>query len=134
MSAVSTIAAVIGIKKQRDVSKEQRRQNSIRNRIASTKRVRDIKRAVAATRVRRAEAQAAGFDLGVSGGSAVQGAVAGISGDLASSLAAANQQFTGQQAIAASQNIISSLQQDIATLGAVGQLATQVSSAVAGAV
>lgn len=134
MSTVSTITSIIGIKKQRDVSKEQRKQNSIRNRIAATKRVRDIRKAVATARVRRAEVESAGFQFGVAGGTAVQGATAGVTGDLASVIGASNIQFTGQQVLAESANRISELQQSIATLGAVSQLASELASAATSAV
>ena len=122
VGAISTVASVV---QQRKAGKEQRRQNQIQNRIAATKRVRDVRRNIAAARIRRAEVQSAGFEFGVAGGTAVQGAEFGITGDLASSIGASNQQFTGQQAVVASQNRVSSLQQSAATFGGIANLAGQ---------
>ncbi len=122
VGAISTVSSVI---QQRKAGKEQRRQNQIQNRIAATRRVRDVRRNIAAARIRRAEAQSAGFEFGVAGGTAVQGAEFGITGDLASSIGASGQQFTGQQAVVASQNQVSSLQQSAATFGGIANLAGQ---------
>lgn len=122
---VTAVAGVASIFQQRKAGKEERRQIEIQNRIEATKRVRNIKQAIAAARIRRAEVQAAGFQLGVAGGTAAQGAAAGVTGDLASTIGAANLQFTGQQAIAASQNRVSSLQQSASTFGAISSLAGQ---------
>lgn len=126
---VTAVAAVAGAVQSRKAGKEQRRQNQIQNRIAATKRVRSIRRTIAAARVRRAEAESAGFQFGVSGGTAVQGAVAGITSDVAGEIGAANQQFTGQQAIVESQNRISSLQQSAATFGSIANLASSFTGA-----
>lgn len=122
---VSIVGGVSSIVQQRKAGKEQRRQNQIQNRIAATRRVRDVRRSIAAARIRRAEVQSAGFEFGVAGGTAVQGAEFGITGDLASSIGAANQQLTGQQVLAAGQNRISSLQQSAATFGGIANLASQ---------
>lgn len=122
---VAGAAAVAGVVQQRKAGKEQRRQNEIQNRIAATRRVRAVRRNIAASRIRRAEVQSAGFEFGVAGGTAVQGAEFGITGDLASSIGASNQQFTGQQAVVASQNRVSSLQQSAATFGGIANLAGQ---------
>lgn len=120
---VAAVAGVVNIFQQRKAGKEQRRQIEIQNRIEATKRVRNIKQAIAEARIRRAEVEAAGFQLGVSGGTAAQGAAAGVTGDLASTIGAANLQFTGQQAIAASQNRVSSFQQSASTFGSISSLA-----------
>jgi len=122
---VVAAAAVSSAVQSRKAGKEQRRQNEIQNRIAATSRVRNIRRSIAEARVRRAQAESAGFQLGVSGGTAVQGASAGITSDLGGVIGAANQQFTGQQAISASQNRVSSFQQSAATFGSVASLAGQ---------
>jgi hypothetical protein len=122
---VSAVAAVGGAVSARRAGKEQRKQNEIQNRIAATRRVRNIRRSIAQSRIQRGQTEAAGFQFGVSGGTAVQGAVSGITGDLGSAIGAANQQFTGQQAIAASQNRISQFQQQAATFGAISSLAGQ---------
>lgn len=122
---IGAVSAVSSIVQQRRAGREQRRQNQVQNRIAATRRVRDIRRNIAASRIRRAEVQSAGFEFGVSGGTAVQGAEFGITGDLASSIGASNVQFTGQQAVIASQNRISSLQQSAATFGGIANLAGQ---------
>lgn len=127
MATAALIVAIGGtiasLALQRKAGKEQRRQVQIQNRIAATKRVRNIRQTIAEARVRRAQAESAGFQFGVSGGSAVQGAVAGITGDVGGAIGAANQQFTGQEAIAESQNRISSLQQSASTFGSIASLA-----------
>ncbi len=125
MAVVSAIAAVFSVVRQRKAGKEQRRQNEIQNRIAATKRVRNIRRSIAQARIARAQVESAGFQLGVSGSTAVQGAVAGITSDVGGVIGAANQQFTGQQAIVASQNRVSQFQQQAATFGAISNLAGQ---------
>lgn len=124
-AVIAATAAVGSIVQQRKAGKEQRRQIEIQNRLESTKRVRNIKRAIASARVRRAEVQAAGFQLGVAGGTAAQGAAAGVTGELASAIGAANLQLTGQQAIAASQTRVSEFQQSASTFGAISSLAGQ---------
>ena len=125
VTAVTAVKAVASIFEQRKDGKEQRKQIEKQNHIEATKRVRNIKRAVASARVRRAEVQAAGFQLGVAGGTAAQGAAAGVTGELASVIGASNIQFTGQQAIAASQTRISQFQQSASTFGAISSLAGQ---------
>lgn len=123
--AISAIAAVSGAVSARKGQKEQIRQNQIRNRIAATRRIRNVRRRIAEARIRRAEVQAQGVTLGVGGGTAVQGAVGGITSDLFGAIGASNQQFTGAQAIAESQNRISGLQQRASTAGAISNLAGQ---------
>ena len=125
LKVITAVAAVGSAVQARRAGKEQRRQNEIQNRIAATKRVRNIRRTIAEARIRRAQVEAGGFQFGVAGGTAVQGAVSGITGDVGGAIGAANQQFTGQQAIAASQNRVSSLQQSGATFGSVANLAGQ---------
>lgn len=125
MAVVSAIAAVFSAVRTRKAGKEQRRQNEIQNRIAATKRVRNIRRSIAQARIRRAQVESSGFQLGVSGSTAVSGAVAGITSDVGGVIGAANQQFTGQQAIVASQNRVSQFQQQAATFGAISNLAGQ---------
>ncbi len=127
---ITAVSATASVRQARITSKEQQRQIEIRNRIEATKRVRNIKRAVASARIRRGEVEAAGFDLGVQGGTAAQGAGAGITSGLASSVAAANQQFTGQQAIGASQSRIASSQALATTFGAISSLAGQFTGGV----
>ena len=122
---VGTVASAASIVQGFRAAKEQREQNEIRNRIAATARMRNVRRAIAESRVRRAQVQASGFELGVSGGTAVSGAEFGITGDLASSIAQSQQQFTGQQVIAQSQNRVSQLQQSAATFGGISNLAGQ---------
>ena len=122
---VSAAAAVGGAVQARRAGKEQRKQNEIQNRIAATKRVRNIRRSIAQSRIQRGQVEAAGFQFGVSGGTAVQGAVGGLTSDLGGAIGAANQQFTGQQALVASQNRISQFQQSAATFGAISSLAGQ---------
>ena len=122
---ITAVGAVAGAVQQRKISKEQRKQNKIQNRLAAISRQRNVKRAIAERRVRTAEFESAGFQLGVGGGTAVQGAVAGTTSDTASAIGASNQQFTGQQAIASIADRISSLQSTAAAFQAVGSVAGQ---------
>lgn len=131
MAAITSIilgaVAVAGVAgsaiQSRKASKEQRRQNKVANRIAGNKRMRDIRRAIAQSRIRRAEIESQGFQFGVSGGSAVSGATGGLQSDLGSNIGASNQQFTGQQAITSISDRISGLQSSAATFGAIGNIA-----------
>jgi len=125
LKVITAVAAVGSAVQARRAGKEQRRQNEISNRIAATKRVRNIRRTIAEARIRRGQVEAGGFQFGVAGGTAVQGAVAGITSDVGGAIGAANQQFTGQQAIVASQNRASGLQQSAATFGSISNLASQ---------
>lgn len=126
---VAAGATVVGAVNTSKARREQRRQNAIANRIAANKRMRDIKRAIALSRVRRAELQSQGFQLGVAGGTAVSGSVAAVTSDVAGSIAASNQQFTGQQALTAVSDRISALQSNAATAGAIGAIAGQFTGA-----
>ncbi len=76
VAAVGTLlgggAEVLSIIEQRKARKEQRRQNDISNRLQRVGRVRNIRRSIAAARIRRAEVQSAGFEFGVAGGTAAQ--------------------------------------------------------------
>ena len=91
---VSAVVGVASVVQQRKIGKEQRRQNRVANKIAAQRRTRDIRRAIAANRIQQGQAQALGFQLGVGGGTAVQGATQGLQGDLASSIGFSNLQFT----------------------------------------
>lgn len=120
IAAAGAIFSAVEAKKQ---SRAQRRQNEITNRIAATKRARDIRQTVARNRIRAGELQAAGFQFGVAGGSQVAGAVGAGQSDVAGSIGAANQQFTGQQVISSIQDDISRMNANIAVAGAVSQVA-----------
>lgn len=123
-AAIITVgAAIFGAVQQRKAAKAQRKQARVSNRIQQNKRMRDIRKAIALQRVRRAEIQSAGFQLGVAGGSAVAGSVGSLGSNLGSTIGAAGQQFTGQQAITSISNQISGLQQSAAIAGAVGSIA-----------
>lgn len=122
---VTAAAAVGSAVKQRKISKEQKKQNKIQNRMAALARRRNIRKLIAQSRISRANAQSVGFQLGVGGSTAVEGATAGITSDTASSVGASNQQFTGQQAISSITDRISSLQSASAGFQAVGALAGQ---------
>ena len=119
---VTLLATAASVNESRKARKEQKRQGEIRTRIAANKRVRDIKRTIAKSRVDRAAAEAAGFQFGVSGGSAVSGATAGIGSDTATSIGAANQQFTGQQAIQASQDRVAGFSSKASIFGSVASI------------
>lgn len=110
VSAVAGIgSAVVQRKQQKKVAKEQRRQNMLANKQAARDRARNIRQAVAQQRVVTAEAQQAGFQFGVPGSSAVQGAVQGGQTDLAGNIAASNQQFSIQSLIGESQDKIAGI-------------------------
>lgn len=127
MATAALIVSAVGIGvsavQQARASKAQRRQNRVSNRIAATRRSRDIRRSIAARRIQVAETQAAGFGLGVAGGTAVQGATFGLTSDTASNIAASNQQFTGQQVLSGISNEISGLQQSAQTFQSISSLA-----------
>ena len=120
---VTAIAAVGGAIQQRKISKAQKKQNKIQNRIAAITRRRNVKRAIAASRIQVAEQQAVGFQLGVAGGTAVEGAVAGRRTDIATAIQQSNIQFTGQEAIADLADRISGFQSVGATFGAIQNIA-----------
>lgn len=122
---LSAVSAIGGAIQQRKVSKAQRKQNKIQNRIAAISRRRNIRRSIAERRIQTAEIQSVGFQLGVSGGTAVQGAVAGVTTDVAGAIGASNLQFRGQQAVADLANRISGFQQTQQAFGAVGAIAQQ---------
>lgn len=119
---ITLISTAASVNESRKARKEAVKQTQIRSRIAANKRVRDIKRTIAKSRVDRAAAESAGFQFGVSGGSAVQGATAGLQSDTATAIGASNQQFTGAQAIASSQNKIAGFQGRASTFGSIASL------------
>lgn len=120
---VSAIAAVAGAVEQRKIGKAQRRQNKLTNKIAAITRRRSVKRQIASSRIQVAQQQALGFQLGVSGGTAVAGGTAGILSDTASTIGASNLQATGQGFLAGFQDDISRAQGNQAIAGAVTSLA-----------
>jgi len=122
---LAIFGTVSSIREQRKVRKAQKKQAEVANRIQANKRVRDIKRAVALSRIRRGELQSAGFQLGIAGGTTVAGAAGGARSDLASQVSAANQQFTGQQAIATLADRIAGFQSRAATFGGIASIAGQ---------
>jgi len=123
LAVVSVIGAVGGLVQQRKISKAQRRQNRLTNKIAAITRQRNVKRSIATSRIQVAQQQALGFQLGVSGGTAVQGGVAGIRSDVASTIGASNLQFTGATFVSGLQDEISRAQQAQAGFGAVTNIA-----------
>jgi len=123
LAIVAAIGAVAGAVEQRKISKAQRRQNRLTNKIAAITRQRNIKRSIATSRIQVAQQQALGFQLGVSGGTAVEGARAGVISDVASTIGASNLQFTGATFISGLQDEISRAQQAQAGFGAVTSIA-----------
>ncbi len=123
LAVVSIIGIGASVLERRKISKAQRRQNKLTNKVAAITRQRNTKRSIASSRIQTAQQQAAGFQLGVSGGSAVQGATAGVISDTASTIGASNLQFTGQQFISGLQDDISRAQQRQAGFGAVTSIA-----------
>ena len=123
LAIVGAGAAVAGAVQQRKIGKAQRKQNRISNRIAAIARQRAIRRSIASRRIAVGQAQAAGFNLGVAGGTAVQGAVGGLVQDTASAIGASNLQTAGSGFIASLQDRISGFQQSAASFGAFSNLA-----------
>lgn len=131
--AISVISAIGGAVQQRKISRAQKKQNKIQNRLSAIKRSRDTKRAIAQSRIQRAELEAAGFQLGVSGGSAVAGSTAGVQSDTASAIGASNLQTVGSASIADLSNQISGFQQVGQAFQSVGQIAGQFGAGDVGA-
>lgn len=123
VSAISTIASAV---KQKKIAKAQEKQNKIANKVSAIGRSRKIKQAIASSRIQAAEAQAAGFQLGVSGGTAVQGAVQGVRQDTASAIGSSNLQTAGSGFIADIQSSISSLQGQVSTFQTISSIATSI--------
>jgi hypothetical protein len=120
---VTAVFAAASAYSTNKAGKVQRKQNAISNRIAATQRTREVRRSIAARRIQTANTQAQGFQLGVAGGTAVQGATFGLASDSASSIAASNQQFTGQQVLSGLSDKMSRLQSQASTFGAISSLA-----------
>ncbi len=120
---ISAASAVYSGVQKRKITKEQKKQNKLSNKIAAISRRRNVKKQIAASRIQIAQQQSAGFELGVGGSTAVQGAVAGITGDTASSIGASNLQFAGQGFLADMQDNISDISGQIGISNAVGALA-----------
>lgn len=120
---ISLVATAFSANESRKARKEQKKQGEIKTRIAANKRVRDIKKTIAKSRVDRAAAESAGFQFGVSGGSAVSGATAGIGSDTATSIGAANQQFTAGIAIQQSNDRIAGFQGKSSVFGSIASIA-----------
>ena len=108
MATAATVFQVVGavvgvasaISQQRGARRERRaRENAARvqNRQANLQRQRDIRRSVAASRVQRARAIAAGFSAGAPGASGVAQAAGGIQTDVASNIGASGAQFGLEQ-------------------------------------
>lgn len=132
---ISAASAVFSGVKQRKISKAQKKQNQLTNKISAISRRRGVKRQIAASRIQIAQQQSMGFELGVSGGTAVAGGVAGIVGDTASSIGFSNLQSTGSAFVAGLQDQISGIQGNIGTINAIGSIAGGIGSndqAVAG--
>ncbi len=123
LAVVSVVAGVFSGVKQNKIAKAQKKQNRLTNKIAAITRRRNVKRQIAASRIQIAEQQSVGFQLGVSGSTAVQGAVSGIVGDTATSIGQSNLQATGAGFVAGLQDNISSLSGQIGTISAIGSIA-----------
>ena len=120
---ITAISAVGSAVQTRKASKAQRKQNKIQNKIAAISRQRNVKRSIAASRIQTAQQQALGFQLGVSGGTAVQGAVQGVRGDVATSIGQSNLQLVGQEFSAGFADDASRAQETGALFGAAGSIA-----------
>lgn len=132
VSAVAGVgSAIASNRRQRKIAREQRRQNEIRNRLARQQQARNIRRQLAASRVRAAEAQQAGFAFGVPGSTSQQQAVGAQATDFASSVGAAQQQLGVQELVAESQNRISSIASERDPFAVVGAAAGALSNAQA---
>ncbi|MEE8207844.1 MAG: hypothetical protein V3T88_02670 [Nitrosomonadaceae bacterium] len=123
LAIVAAIGAVAGAVQQRKISKAQRRQNKLTNKVAAITRQRNVKRSIAASRIQVGIQQSLGFQLGVGGGTAVQGGTAGILSDTASTIGQSNLQFASQGFLSGFQDDISRAQQSQAAFGAVTSIA-----------
>lgn len=123
LAVVSLLGIGVQAVQQRKIGKQQRRQNKLTNKIAAISRRRNVKRSIAASRIQVGLQQSLGFQLGVSGGTAVQGATSGVISDTASTIGASNLQFVGQQFQAGFADNISRLQGTQALAGSVSQIA-----------
>jgi len=123
LAVISIIGIGVSTVQQRKIGKQQRKQNQLTNKIAAISRRRNVKRSIAASRIKVGLQQSLGFQLGVSGGTAVQGGTAGLVSDTASAVGASNLQFTGQQFQAGFADSISRSQGTQALAGAVTQIA-----------
>lgn len=128
LGVIAAVGAIFSAVEARKQSKAQQKQNDVTNRIAATKRARDIRQTVARNRVKRGELEAAGFQFGVAGSSQVAGATGAAQSDAAGAIGASNQQFTGQQ-------VLSDLSNQIAQHGsniAIGKAVTSVAGGLSG--
>jgi hypothetical protein len=128
LAVISVVTAVAGAVEQRKIGKAQKKQNKLSNKVAAIGRRRNVKRQIAASRIQAGQAQAAGFQLGVGGSTAVQGAVAGITSDTASSIGSSNLQFASQGFLADFSNDISNAQSNQATFGAISSISGGIAS------
>jgi hypothetical protein len=123
LAVISVIGAVGGFVQQRKISKAQKKQNKLTNKVAAISRRRNVKRSIAASRIQIAQQQSMGFSLGVAGGTAVQGATSGVASDTASGIGQSNLQFASQGFLSGFSNDISQAQQNQAGFGAISSIA-----------
>lgn len=120
----SVVSAVQQRKAQKKAEKAQEQAAKVANAQANLKRQREIRQAVAQSRVQAAQTQAAGFAAGAPGASGVQGAQSGIWSDTASSVSFSNQMFGMEEARVGYMNQAARAQSRAnmwGTIGGVGQ-------------
>ena len=111
ISAVASVgSAVMQYQRGKQIQREQQKQARVANAQEGRRRAAEIARRVAITRAENAQVEQAGYQYGVAGSSAVQGAVGGSMSSLAGQIGLSQQQMGTQQLIAASQNSISGIQ------------------------
>lgn len=93
VAALGAGATVYGITQQREAAKEAEKSNKLEVARARMQQARNVRRAIAASRVAQAQGVAGGVQTGTSESSALQGALAGESAQTAGGIGFSNTQF-----------------------------------------
>lgn len=132
VAALGAGATVYGITQQRQAAKENKRSNRIEAARARMQQTRNIRRAIAASRVAQAQGTAAGVQSGTSESSALQGALSGEAAQTAGGIGFATTQFNaGQSRFLASGRADSAVSRANTAAG-IGKVATAVSGTTPG--
>jgi hypothetical protein len=94
---ISAVGTGVGIVQQRQASQEAKRANRLERARANMEQVRNIRRAIAASRVQQAQVAAAGVEMQGTPGSGMQGMQAGVAASTGGSVGFAGNQFSIQQ-------------------------------------
>ena len=133
MTALSVGSTAYGITQQRAAAKEGERANKLESARARMQQSRNIRRAIAASRVAQAQGTAGGVQqLGSSVSSGLQGALSGEAAQTAGSMGFANSQFrAGQSRFLASGRADAAMSR-AAAAGGIGKLTAAVSGTTPG--